>query len=327
MTSRQRFHETMRFGTPDRVPYFEEGIRKDVIKTWYRQGLSRNISISDLFNTDYSHEIDLAPISALHKPHSLREKFSLWRNHYTANSLFRLWMIWQKMQRTWQRKDHVLFLKVHRGFFLSMGVYNWRKFSEVILLLLDDPQVVRETMLIQGEFIAKLVDKILMNIDIDAVIFSEPIGGNEGPLISPTMYEEFVLKSYKPIIDTVKNHGIDTIILRTYANIRVLIPHIINNGFNCLWACETNSTAMDYRDLRKEFGRDLRLIGGLDLDTLRYDKATIRREIEEKVPQLIASGGYIPIADGRIRKDIPFENYVYYRRVLEQIIGNKNEHQ
>jgi hypothetical protein len=41
---------------------------------------------------------------------------------------------------------------------------------------------------------------------------------------------------------------------------------------------------MDYRSLRKEFGRDLRLIGGIDLDALRQNKAGIRREIEEKVP-------------------------------------------
>jgi hypothetical protein len=136
------------------------------------------------------------------------------------------------------------------------------------------------------------------------------------------MYEEFVLRSYNPILDIINKHGIDTIILRAYANIRILIPHILNNGFNCLWACETNSIAMDYRDLRTEFGRDLRLIGGIDLDALRYDKETIRQEIEEKVPPLIVSGGYVPIADGRIRKDIPFENYIYYRRLLEQIISN-----
>ena len=30
MSSRERFRETMSYGKPDRVPYFEEGIRKDV---------------------------------------------------------------------------------------------------------------------------------------------------------------------------------------------------------------------------------------------------------------------------------------------------------
>lgn len=322
MTNRQRFHETMRFGKPDRVPILEEGIRKDVIKSWRRQGLSKTNNFSDLFKTDHSYEVDLEPFFNLHKyPTSHKELASL-RKHFKPENLARIWIKRQKTIRLLRKKDHILFLIVHHGFFLSMGVYNWKKFTEVISLLIDDPEFVREAMLIQGEHIAKLVEKILQDIDIDAVIFSEPIGGNEGPLISPTMYEEFVLKSYKPIIDVVNKYGIDTIILRTYANIRILIPFILCNGFNCLWACETNSRAMDYRELRKEFGRNLRLIGGLDLDALRYDKAKIRKEIEEKVPSLIASGGFIPIADGRVRKDISFENYIYYRRLLKQIINN-----
>jgi hypothetical protein len=52
---------------------------------------------------------------------------------------------------------------------------------------------------------------------------------------------------------------------------------------------------------------------------LRQDKDAIRREIEERVPPLLAEGGYIPLADGRIRADIPFDNYVYYRRLLEKV--------
>lgn len=30
MNSRQRFHATMNYDNPDRVPYFEEGIRDDL---------------------------------------------------------------------------------------------------------------------------------------------------------------------------------------------------------------------------------------------------------------------------------------------------------
>jgi hypothetical protein len=63
----------------------------------------------------------------------------------------------------------------------------------------------------------------------------------------------------------------------------------------------------------------LRLIGGIDLDALRRDKEAIRREVEEKVPPLLADGGYISMADGRVRADVPFENYVYYRKLLEKV--------
>jgi uroporphyrinogen decarboxylase len=132
------------------------------------------------------------------------------------------------------------------------------------------------------------------------------------------MYEDFALTSYEPLLALLKQHRVETIIFRTFANSRLLIPSILKWGFNCLWACEVNVGAMDYRNLRREFGRDLRLIGGIDLDVLRGDKESIRREIEEKVPPLLADGGYIPLADGRVRKDVPFENYAYYRQLLAQ---------
>jgi hypothetical protein len=76
---------------------------------------------------------------------------------------------------------------------------------------------------------------------------------------------------------------------------------------------------MDYRNLRKEFGNDLKLIGGIDLDALRKDKKSIKKEIVTKVPELLGQGGYIPLADGRVREDVPFENYVYYRKLLKEV--------
>jgi hypothetical protein len=327
MTNRQRFQETMRFGSPDHVPYFEEGIRKDVIQNWYKQGFPRGSKISDLFQTDQFYEIALEydPLSTLRKKPTSRDELVPLRKTKVSDRPWQYWRKKQKLIRSSIKRDHVLFLRIHRGFFLSMGVYDWERFNEVISLSLENPDFVAEAMQIQGELIAKLLDKVLPDLQIDAAIFNEPIGGNEGPIISPAMYEELVLDSYKPILEILDKHGIETIILRTYANMRLLIPSILKYGFNCLWACETDSRAMDYLDIRKEFGRQLRLIGGIDLDSLRYDKSRIHMELIEKVPQLIASGGYVPLADGRVRKDIPFENYAYYRKLLEQLIREKTK--
>ncbi len=52
MNSRQRFLEVMQFGSPDRVPYFEEGIRDEVLKIWRNQGLARGVDIQSLFPFD-----------------------------------------------------------------------------------------------------------------------------------------------------------------------------------------------------------------------------------------------------------------------------------
>jgi uroporphyrinogen-III decarboxylase len=210
-------------------------------------------------------------------------------------------------------------LNVHSGFFQTMGVMDWSRFYAVMKLLTDQPDLVREMMAIQGQFCARLLENFLKKVQIDAAVFSEPIGGNEGPLMSPQMYADIVLASYQPIMAVLKRIQVETIIFQTYANARILIPSILKYGFNTLWACEVYTPAMNYINLRKSFGTDLRLIGGIDLDALRQDKAAIKKEILTKVPTLIEQGGYIPLADGRVREDVSFENYCYYRELLQKV--------
>jgi hypothetical protein len=321
MNSCQRFLETMRFGKPDRVPYFEEGIRKEVLRAWKRQGLRSDAELSRMFSTDGREEIDL---DVDPHPYPVRWPATLTDLNAYAGSLdpndrSRLPENWKKRVPLWKERQHVLLMRVHIGFFETMGVDGWERFHELMVLLHDNPSFVREMMRIHGEFTTRLTERLLQDVVIDAAVFSEPIGDNHGPLISPKMYTDFVLSSYEPILDVLHNHGVDIIILRTYANARLLIPTLMEHGLDCLWACEVNNDAMDYRSLRKEFGKDIRLIGGIDLDALRKGKEAIRREVEQKVPPLLEQGGYVPLADGRVRADIPFENYIYYRQLLEKV--------
>lgn len=321
MNSRERFLEVMRFGSPDHVPCFQEGIRSEVLKVWRRQGLTRGADLGRLFASDRMDELepDVDPIPAIGNWPTSVSDLEILRKSLDPLERARLPKDLRAHVRAGKQREYTLFLRVHRGFFLSMGVRGWNRFFEVMQALVFDPQLVHESMSIQGEFAARLMERVLQAVDVDAVVFSEPIGGNDKPLISPKMYEEFVLRSYEPILSTARRYGVKIIIFRTYANARVLIPSILKWGFNCLWACEVNTEAMDYRDLRGEFGRDLRLIGGIDLDALRHGKEAIRREIEDKVPPLLADGGYVPLANGRVREDVSYEDYAYYRHLLEKV--------
>ena len=323
MNSRERFHETMRYGSPDRVPYFEEGIRDDVLKVWRHQGLKRKSEFEVLFRHDHREEIypDLEPLPRLKQWPSSREDLDRMRRRLNPEDLRRLPRKWPSRAPDLIRREHAVMLHVHRGLFLSMGVEGWGRFTEVIELLVRDPLLVHDSLMIQGEFAARLADRVLCDVRVDAALFSEPIAEKRGPLISPKMYREIVLPSYDPLLSVLKRHGVEVIVFVSWANPRLLIPAILDRGFNCLWAYEAESKAMDYQDLRREFGRDLRLIGGIDLDALRQGKEAIRREVAEKVPPLLAEGGYIPMLDGRVRVDIPFDNYVFYKRLLENMIG------
>ena len=321
MNSRERFLETMRFGHPDRVPYFEEGIRKDVLKAWRKQGLVADADLMNILPSDVREEIDLDvdphpwPLSW---PSTLAD-LKGYSGSLNPNDCSRLPKHWRTRVPILLERQHVLMMRVQIGFFETMGVDGWRRFHELMVLIHKDPGFVREMMRISGEFVAALTGRLLQEIGIDAAVFSEPIGDNNGPLISPKMYADFVLSSYQPILDVLHRQQVQVIIFRTYANARLLLPLLMEHGLDCLWACEVNTSAMDYRSLRKEFGKHLRLIGGIDLDALREGKEAIRREVEEKVPSLLEQGGYVPLADGRVRADIPLTNYLYYRELLEKV--------
>lgn len=323
MDARQRFLETMTYGVPDRPPLFEEGIRDGVLEAWHAQGFPQGSLLQNLFDYDPREEIDLEtrPGLDLVELAGQRNGLKKLRQHLERSEERCMPEDWRARLPAWRERRHVLMLLVHWGFFQAIGIEDWRSFARSLYLLADEPDFVREALLIQGELAAGLAERLLQEIEIDAAVFSEPIGGNHGALVSPRTYRQFALSSYRPILEVLKRHGVQTIIWRTYANTRVLLPAAVEAGINCLWAVESSPQGMDYLSIREEFGRDLRLIGGLDLDVLRQGCEQIRAAMERTLPPLLAQGGYIPLADGRVRPEISFENYRYYRRLLERLVG------
>ena len=189
MTSTERFREIMRFGSPDRVPYFEEGIRNEVIKAWQTEGLAPRADLNQLFPTDQRREIqiDLEPIPRFDKwPTSIADLDTM-RDRLDHLDPDRLPENWPDIVRRSKTDGQVNMLKVHRGFFQSMGVKEWGRFHKLIQLTVYDPEFVRQAMLIQGQFSARLVERVLNEIQIDAAIFSEPIGRSFPPIGSLKM--------------------------------------------------------------------------------------------------------------------------------------------
>ena len=321
MNSRERFIKTMDYGHADRPPLFEDGIRTGVLKKWRSQGLGKKEKVDSLFSFDNREEIepDLEPSPAPSNWPKTDIGLKNLARCLDADDPDRLPENWELLVEKWKKRDYPLILRIHRGYFLTMGVYGWRRFTDAVQLLVDDHPLIEKWMDLYAELSIKLAEKVLQKVEVDAVLFSEPIGGNHGPLISPRMYSSLVLKSYLPILEALKQQGVNTIIYRTYANTRLLLPAVVKAGFTCLWACESNPQAMDYAEIRQEFGKDLRLIGGIDTDSLRQSREDVFRSVMDVVPALLEQGGFIPLADGRIREDVPFENYVYYRRLLESL--------
>ena len=198
------------------------------------------------------------------------------------------------------------------------GVEGWDGLTEVVYLLKDDPARLREFMAIRGEFTARMAERVLEVVTPDLATFSEPVAGGDGPLISPADYRDVGLSSYRPVLKVLREGRVETVVFKTYANARRLLPGVLEAGFNCVWAVEPGIGKMDYLELRRQFGPKLRLIGGIDLDALPAGEEAIRAQFEERVRPLLEQGRYVPLADGRVRENIPFARYHFYRRLLER---------
>jgi uroporphyrinogen decarboxylase len=71
--------------------------------------------------------------------------------------------------------------------------------------------------------------------------------------------------------------------------------------------------------LRKEYGDQLLLLGGVDKRALIGGKQQIDREMERLVP-LVRSGRFIPCVDHRVPADVSLEDYLYYLQKKEQLL-------
>jgi len=159
MNLRERFEKTMEFGSIDRVPYFEEGIREEVIEVWRQQGLETDKDIDQLFPADIREEIllDLDPHPIPQYEISSEKQLEQLRINLNLDDGSRFPDDWENRIKKWRNREHVLMLRVHRGLFQSLEIDDWQRFEEVMFLFSEQPDFIREYMQIYGNFIACLL--------------------------------------------------------------------------------------------------------------------------------------------------------------------------
>jgi hypothetical protein len=321
MNSRQRFLAILNGEKPDRPPLFPEGIREEALLAWRAQGLAEGADLEDLFHYDRFEELDpdVYPNPEISDWSDPEKTLASLRQRLDPCDPHRLPDDWSERVKAWRERRHPLFLRIHQGLFLSLGIGDWRSFAPALLRLVDQPEYARQILSIQALFAARLAELILSEVDLDGVIFSEPIAGNHGTLVSPEMYSSVALSSYKPVFDVLLDHKVPAVIWRSYANPARLIPVVVKHPFNVLWLCETPTGALTPGRVRQMAPSTMTLMGGIDSDILYQDKSAIRQAVADVRP-FVQAGRFIPLADGRVREDVPYPNYAFYRQELERVL-------
>ena len=151
---------------------------------------------------------------------------------------------------------------------------------------------------------------------MDAFLFWEDMAYKTAPLISPDHARGYMLPRYRKVVDYLTGRGVPLIGLDSDGRIDSLIPVWLDAGINVLFPFEVQA-GMDVLKVRKEYGRGLRLWGGVDKRALAKGPSAIDAELLRLGP-LIDEGGYIPHTDHTIPPDVSYENYCYYMKRLGQ---------
>jgi uroporphyrinogen decarboxylase len=207
----------------------------------------------------------------------------------------------------------------------SFGLYSrlrsWAGTENISCMFYDDPALVEEMIEFNTEFLLTLVERALKDVQFDYFNFFEDCAGKSGPLFGPRIFREFFMKPYKRIIERLQKAGIRSLWIDCDGNPEVLIPLWMEVGINCLWPLE-QVAGMDPIRLRKKFGKELALCGGIDKMQIAKGPKAIEKELHSKIPPMLDSGGYIPHLDHSVPPDISYQNFMHYMELKRKLTGH-----
>ncbi len=355
MNSRERYRAVTHFEPFDRLFRHEMGPYPETLKRWHDEGLPRDddyrrIVGYDRFETAavnvglaYGYDCETLEYAGRYETYrdadgvikkKLRDvpppampqylDFPLkdrqtWKTDFLPrldpDSPCRFPTHWESLKKQYAARDFPL--GVGAGSIFGW-LRNWIGVENIALMLYDEPAFVREMMDHVGDMVAEVLRKVVFDVQFDFAMMWEDMAYKTASLISPRHVRELMMPNYRKITDVLHQAGIDVIMLDSDGNVEELIPLWLEVGINYIYPMEC-AADMDVVKLRKEYGRELIIGGGMDKRILAGgDRRAIDAMIDEK-RDVMLEGGYIPGCDHAIPPDIPWDAFRHYRERLAEI--------
>jgi uroporphyrinogen decarboxylase len=197
---------------------------------------------------------------------------------------------------------------------------EWLGVEAISYLAYDDPALFEEIIDYLADFFMELLRPIIREVDFDFVYFFEDCCGRSGPLFSPATYRKFYHKHYQRMIRFYRDAGIQHILIDSDGNSADLIACWAESGFDILFPIEVGTWHADPAAIRKKFGRNLRMFGGVDKRAIEQGEEAIRAHLQTLAPT-VRDGGFIPIPDHRIPPTCSFDQFKTYTRVFSEVFN------
>lgn len=225
-----------------------------------------------------------------------------------------------QLVRDWENRDHVLVF----GNNCAVNGFYWRArefmgTENLSLAWYDYPDLMHEMMEFFADFVIETARPVLERIDVEYFTLNEDLSMKNGPLLSPAMYRTFILPHLKRLVEFFRSHGTQYFWIDTDGDPSVLLPQFLEAGVDTIWPCERAAGA-DPVKWRGEYGKDLRIVGGVDKRVLTQGPEAIRGHLAEFIP-LIEEGGFIPTVDHTVPPDVSWDNFRWYMDYKQSLLA------
>jgi len=175
----------------------------------------------------------------------------------------------------------------------------------------DRPELVHDILQTIGDTARRVLARVSAAVQVDLLSVHEDMAGNLGPLAGPLQVREFIAPYYRAAWEPLAERGARLFEQDSDGNIAPVIDTFLEAGVNVMFPMEARA-GMDIVALRKKYGRRLAFAGGIDKFCLLSGPEAIRKELEYKVPPMVASGGCVLSLDHRILTGTPLPHYRFY---------------
>lgn len=244
-----------------------------------------------------------------------RKTWQEYKKRLNPHSPARYPLWWEKEKERYKERDYPLGISV--GSFFGW-LRNWIGIENLSYLLVDDLSLIEEIEEYLEYFIIEILKGVLKDVKCDFAHFWEDMAYNKGSLVSMEFVKKYMMPHYKKVTDLLHSNGINVITLDSDGNVWELIPFWLECGINGIIPNEV-AAGMDVVAMRKKFGKNLIIEGGINKQVLSKGKKEIETEVMKKVPYLLREGGYFPGIDHSVPPDAPLENYLYYLKLIREI--------
>jgi uroporphyrinogen decarboxylase len=247
-----------------------------------------------------------------------REDWEAMKQRYDPRDLRRYPRAWSpELLEHWRNAPYPVGLRLEWGPGRSIKNGYMLGLETFLEKLTDDPAFIHDIFDYWADFVIELAQPIVEAGVVDFVWISEDgMAYKNSTIVSPQMYRTMWSPYVKRVTDFLRANGIDVIGHYTSGNITPLIPSFLEAGINLFGPLEV-AADMDAVALKKEFGREILLIGNIGRQALMDGPEAVEREFASKVPWLMEQGGYIPAIDDMVLPDISFGSFMRYVELVK----------